>query len=112
MPEYIAILKHDGGKHKVRTFASCKRAAKVIIMNAELCPERAIQSIKNTKRRVVLIDTGGEVIVRTTAPRIGMPNTIGGSKWTWIEIFTNGTDAMEWCHRKGYNYLVIDLSKR
>jgi hypothetical protein len=112
MPEYRVKVKHDQGSKRFVVFAPNKKQVRETIMAVEGCPERAILSVTNTKRRVVLIDTGVEVIVCRTAPSIHIARSVGGSKWTWMDEFTNGTDAMEWCKKKGYSFIVINLSER
>jgi hypothetical protein len=104
MPHYRLKVKHDHGTQRLVTFASNKKQARVIVMAAEGCPDRAIKKVTNLKRRVVLIDTGAEVEVRRTAPVKG--------KDSWITDFTNGKDAMDFCARKKYSYIVIDLSEK
>lgn len=38
-------VRHDGGVITIRTVASCEQAARTMVCQAELCPDRAIQRV-------------------------------------------------------------------
>lgn len=57
MNQYIVTVNHDNGKVKIRTHAQDEITAKSIVIAAEGCPERAIQSVRKitTKKKSELV---------------------------------------------------------
>ena len=96
MPEFTATLRHDRGRVKIITWASCEAIARQNIMADELCPESAILRIATKGGRYEITGTITDsftlteitaALVSAGAKRINARNAFGWSNQPKVATF-------------------------